>query len=42
MTCIRVRPEGGYYEDREPPTADHAPDREVAEIGDIERIIREF
>lgn len=41
MASIRVRPEGGYYSLCEPPTPRHAPDIEVGDIADIERVIFE-
>jgi putative hydrolase of the HAD superfamily len=41
MGSIRVRHEGGYYSRCEPPTSQHAPDHQVEDIADIERIILE-
>lgn len=41
MRSIRVRHKGGYYSRCEPPTPEHAPDLQVEDIADIERIILE-
>ncbi len=41
MATVRVRPKGGYYSQCEPPTPDHAPDVEIADIGLLEGLIHD-
>lgn len=41
MATVRVRPEGGYYSQCVPPTPEHAPDVEIADIGLLEGYLHE-
>jgi putative hydrolase of the HAD superfamily len=39
MGTIRVRHAGGYYSQCQPPTAEHAPDRQIEDIARLEGLL---